>query len=488
MALAALIIGGMVVAVPERAAAAPVPADEVYKALGVDEVAASYVIAVDTSGSMRAGNLYADVRTSLRQFFAALAPNDLVSLVTFADGARLIWQGQAGRAPDDLVAKLPAAPGGQHTDIGAGITKAVEVLEGQREIGVAGVVLLTDGQHEPPSGSEFPFAEGYAWTQLKRRGAALPQRITSFAIQLRGANGAGLLRTVLPQTEVLNPSGVGRLVDRLATAKAAVRAEKARDLIESDLSGGVVVEWPAGLGGIAAGTNQFALTLRATTAKTPIEVSGLTVRSDSPAVRAEVRAGSVVIPPGATATVPLIVYWDAGPTSWQPRKQVAHRYGLTLECTLGTPWSETLTRDLGVEFKPALSGAAASGQGSAERGRPGAWWGALAVLLLLVAGALVLRWWRLHPTPGGLLVAMPGGSGESTGSMRLRSRRSTISAGSLGVGGSGSIATRRAGVWSPERFLTISYSPDGSREHVETGDLPAGGSADVGGVRFEWRV
>jgi hypothetical protein len=67
------------------ASAAPPTLDDIYQKLGVDTVNAEYVILVDESLSMKTDGLYDHVLTSLRQFFAALAPQDDVTLVTVAE-------------------------------------------------------------------------------------------------------------------------------------------------------------------------------------------------------------------------------------------------------------------------------------------------------------------------------------------------------------------------------------------------------------------
>ena len=87
------------------APAAPATRDDVYEALGIDNVPDDYVVMVDVSGSI--GGRYTQVKGALRAFFAALAPQDQVTLIPFADSAKSTTVA-AGRAPDKLIAALPA--------------------------------------------------------------------------------------------------------------------------------------------------------------------------------------------------------------------------------------------------------------------------------------------------------------------------------------------------------------------------------------------
>jgi hypothetical protein len=96
-----------------------------------------------------------------------------------------------------------------------------------------------------------------------------------------------------------------------------------------------------------------------------------------------------------------------------------------------------------------------------------------------------MLWLRLHPVPGGVLVATST-SGEVSGSVPLQRRRTTISAASLGIPGSGSISGRRRGLRAG-RHLAISYSPDGSRENTTAVTCEPDGTVDIDDVRLRWR-
>src|SRR5689334_8279383 len=89
--------------------AGPAPAgpDQVYAALGVNTRPADYVVMIDVSGSMD-GARYTQVKRSLGEFLTALAPDDQVTLVPFAEKPRSARTQPAGRAAAQLIGQLPA--------------------------------------------------------------------------------------------------------------------------------------------------------------------------------------------------------------------------------------------------------------------------------------------------------------------------------------------------------------------------------------------
>jgi hypothetical protein len=468
------------------AAAQPPTLEEIYQRLGVDRSGAEYVVLIDTSASMRTGNLYDAVRASLREFFAALAPDDSATLVAMAGTAQQIWSGKVGRNPDEIVSRMPALPDGAHTDLGAGISAAVGILEQRAAVPVAGVIMLTDGQHDPPPGSPFPLAGGYAWQELAERATKLPQRISAFGVQLRGVSGADQLRRVFPSAQVLDSSAVDQLTTRLAEPKAAVRAAAARRLLEPDASAQVSVAWPGDFR-LRAGANRVRLTLSSSARHLPLQVTDLRVSSSDPSIRVDVPAEPLTIEPGGSAPVVLTVRWDAGGRSWQPLHEARRAVEVTLSATAGTEWAQPLSRDLGLTVAPTLTATPATLTGSAQRGSWPAWLVAAVLLLVLMAAGAWLRWLRLHPVPGGTLLATRTTSADRpAGSMPLQRRRAGISAARLGIPGSGTVSGRREGARA-RPLLEISYSPDGTAERTVTGQCPEGGAVDLQDVRFEWR-
>ncbi|GAB3841967.1 vWA domain-containing protein [Dactylosporangium cerinum] len=216
----------VVLATPACVSAAPATEEEVYRALGLDRAGAQYVVLIDTSSSMR-GAPYSGVKASLRGFLAALDKTDDVTLVTFDNDAVVRFQGPAGDNPDGLIARLPADAGGAHTDIGRALEVAVGVLQGSTNP-ITTVLLLTDGKHDPPVGSRYPFTEGTSWTTLTQRAAEThKQHLMGYAVPLAGQTDAGLLTRIVPDARTLTIASIGDLEQQLAAPKKASRAAQA---------------------------------------------------------------------------------------------------------------------------------------------------------------------------------------------------------------------------------------------------------------------
>ncbi len=333
---------------PSRTQATPRPltGNMFYAALNVDDrLPADYVVMVDVSASMREQDRYLEVRRSLQPFLAGLAPDDRLTLIAFADRPKLVYSGPAGRSPRSVIDQLPA-PAGSHTDLGAAIHAGIKELQRPAAASVAAVVLLTDGRHDPPPGSPYPFTAGSAWTALARAAAALPQKtVNTYAIPLRGETGAELLRQVFPRTNILGPRAPAEIPARLDTPRTATLAAKARDVLGNDPSSSVRVLWPDTIESLRPGRTAVTVTLESTATNLPLVVDNLAVRSSNPQVRTEVSPGQVSLAPGGSAEVSVVVDW-AG----QPGKEAV----LTLEGTVGSPWQKVITDDLDLAFRPRL--------------------------------------------------------------------------------------------------------------------------------------
>ncbi|MBE1491918.1 vWA domain-containing protein [Plantactinospora soyae] len=482
--------------VPGRAD--PAATERIYEQLGVQEVAADYVVLVDVSGSLRTGNLYAALKTGLRNLFAALAPKDEVTVVTFAERAVQVWRQPAGESPDAIVAKLPPVANGAYTDIGLALESAVRVLRRPEAPSIGTVILLTDGRHDPKPGSRYPVESGYAWNQLTKAAGGLEKdALSAYAIPLAGGTSAHLLKkvfgtraSVLPTT---NPDQIGA---RLAEPKQRVRAAKAQELLAGDLARNVSVQWPGQLGRLDAGSNELTATLRSQNDHLPLTVTDLAVGTTCGAtVTSTLDGDPVELPPGGSAPVRLTVDWNPGDRSWKPSEVVRQQCALTLTGRVGTPWAAFLADELGASAKLTSTLAGPDGAASlrAQQGRPGWWQLGAGLLLLLVALAALLRWHRLHPVLSGVLTATATGGSRGSGSVNggsvtLHGRRMTISAATLGIPGSGTARGRRPTARSGRTDLEIAYSRDGSTDAREVKVCPAGGSATVGDIRFEWRA
>src|SRR5262249_26890807 len=243
-----------------------------------------------------------------------VAPDDQVELGVFADTTTIVHQGPAGRSPDALLAKLPATADRNYTDIGTAIETTVHLLQRKDAPSIATVMLLTDGQHEPPPGSAYPYTQGYAWNQLTQQAGKLGKTsLQAYGVPLAGTTGADLLGKVFPGASVLDTTAIDQLSSRLEVPKAAARAAKARAVLADDPTRGVRVGWPGSVRDVGAGQTELTLTLTATTAHIPLTVQGITATADDRALRVTVRDPQVELAPGRSGRVRLRLDWRAGP-------------------------------------------------------------------------------------------------------------------------------------------------------------------------------
>ncbi len=456
--------------------------DAIYAALNVDRVPADYVILIDTSSSMRSGGRYDAVKNSLRSFFAALAPEDQVTLIPFAGDAVPAWQGAAGRSPDALIDRLPPGADGANTDIGKALEVAVKTLGRQGAPTTANVVLLSDGEHDPARGSQYPFTSGYAWNELKANAAKLPQiSIRGTAIPLAGATGATLLGQVFAQTETINPAAIGELAAALDKTKEAARAAKAKPILAEDLARTVEVNWAKG-----ANASGMRLTFHSPMRHLPLQISRITVSTTAPGVQLSVSPSSVTLAPGQSSTVEVTADWDTGGRSFLPISTSFIRVPVTATAEVSSPWADALRNDLALAWSPGLPGNSHEAELSAQRGSWMWWLTAIALLAVLAMIFRSLRMRYMHPALHGVLSASRQGSDDVT-QMPLRGRQSKLTAANIGLPGYGEVRLARTAVLSPSVDLVIRYSRDGSPGSLATARCAPNGSTELGDVTFAWR-
>jgi hypothetical protein len=469
------------------AAAAPATLTDVYAALGVDKVPADYIVMVDVSASMQQAGRYAAVKDSLRAFFAALAPDDQVTLGAFAGAVQIVYQGPAGRSPDKLVETLPAAATGAWTDIGAAIEATVNRLRRPDAPGIATIVLLSDGQHSPPNGSAYPFESGYAWDQLT--GAVRGMTKTSlkgYAVPLAGATGARLLGKVFPNTQVIDPASIDQLTTRLELPKAAARVAKARSVLGDDPARPVRVQWPSDVGAVGAGRTRLAVRLTSATSHLPLTVDGFSIDTGDRTLHATVQEPSVRLAPGGSATVTVLLDWDAGPLRFAPLSTVARSARLTLSAKVGSPWAAVLTNDLSVTLAAQLTGGQADAHLAAQRGSVWLWLLGVVLLALVLLGLARLRQRRLQPSlSGSLHVTLPDGRGRQ---LPLSGRIAALNQSTIGLPGYGEVRMSRPSVRTSVLELVITYSRDGSTGARETQLCGLRKTVTVSGVDFTWQA
>lgn len=474
--LTALVTFVVLGAVP--VAAAPDPrAEEIYAALDIEEIKARYVVLVDVSTSMK-GELYDAVRTGLLRFSAALAPADQLTLMTVGETTTKIWNGPVGDSPAAVVDRLPPVPDEPSTDLGVALETAVGALEQSRsETPVAGVVLMTDGRHEPPRSSRYLVENGHAWLSLADRAARLPQKVTAYAVQLPGASGAEQLRTVFPGAVAVDVAPVGDLTRRLQEPKEAVRASKARVRIAEELAAGFSVEWPAAIT-LDPGENRRMVRMRPIGRRIPVEISGLTIKSRSADVVVEAPNGPFRIAPGGYAELPLTFRWPAGERSWWPYKRVIRQFDFDVAADLHSPWTDVLGA---AEAGTPPSKAAFSAPADANLGSGGQWLGVLATAALV--GVLLWRRRRsVQQEEIGTLIASTNDFTEPGGSIPVwKAKTRPFKGTELGVPGSGSVVGPRR---SDHDKCVITYKRDAGTPKKAA--CLINGWVDIDGVRFEW--
>lgn len=108
--------------------------------------AANLVFLVDVSGSMDMPDRLALVRSSLKLLVAQLRPQDRVSLVTYANGTRVVLPATAGdqKAKINLALEQLSAGGGTNGEAGIKLAYA-QAHAGKIQGGINRVLLATDG-------------------------------------------------------------------------------------------------------------------------------------------------------------------------------------------------------------------------------------------------------------------------------------------------------------------------------------------------------
>lgn len=352
--VAAVLVGlalAGVLAAPLAAQAAPaIGVDDVVVALGLASEPADYVVLVDTSGSMNQGGRYRAVRRELRKLLSSLDADDRVSLLAFSTTATRRYRGKVGTNPDKILATLPASATGDHTDIGAAIEGGMTELESTDTHRLAALILITDGELDTLPGAKYAKVDSSAWKKLKARATKLAKDhdVAAYAVSLMATTDADLLKRVLPQASEVSATEVGTRFAQVADDLVRLRATKA---LKSELAAPITVAWTGDLGAAGAGGSvPVQLDISSSYPHVPVVLSDLTLVAPAGlTVAVSGLPGKVSLKPGGTATV------QAQLTLTGARRSNA---AITLAAKVTSPWSRVLAKDLGVEFAPAIEGAA----------------------------------------------------------------------------------------------------------------------------------
>ena len=182
-------------------------------------------------------------------FTATLTGKEPLSLRVFGDVASAPLEGPADKLAGNVAAHLPAEPMFQNTDLGIAIQKGLEFFERNDAGGVQVLFLLTDGQHQPPTGSPYTrdFANDPNWQALRKRAQALCQKrpVFVYGFGLGPQTDVSLLLKIFPTSNVEVVVGAAAQAPVvLWHARENLRVAQLRQAVEQDLStGGVEVRF-----------------------------------------------------------------------------------------------------------------------------------------------------------------------------------------------------------------------------------------------------
>lgn len=290
----------------------PSSIDDLFTLFGVAAVPADFVVVVDTSGSMAQGDdpPYPAVLQAFDSLVDSIPDGDNLSVLTFDSSPNLAFQGAIDSASrQQAKAALPAQPLGQATDIGLAIDATLRRLERADASDVQLVLFLTDGDHQPESGSAFPSDAGPAWGALRSRAEAVDAGhdtlVLGVGLGAQGAGGVALLRQVFGNPEI-NTLPSEQLPDFFRESVRRSQLARLAALVDVELARGVEV---ASSGSARlADPMDIEVELTSRFQKLPVDVTITGVRvadSDGNPVEAEIVGGKTVvrIEPGGAATV-----------------------------------------------------------------------------------------------------------------------------------------------------------------------------------------
>lgn len=468
---------------------------EVFAALGVDTVKADYVVIVDTSGSMREGNLYGQVVSSLGPLLAAVAETDHLSLLTFDTTPAIRYSGLVGSPSDRALGQLPSDARGEATDIGSAIDAGIQELERPDASSVGSLLLITDGRHDPPSGSGYQSTTGASWDALARRGAAVKSArgITSYALALIPDTDAALLNSVLPGTSVvaLPADQLGPFLERV---KEETRIQKARSLLSGDLPVRIDVSWDSSSLNdldLNEGRGSTELVLTSRSKSIPVRLRDLrVVAAEGFSVDVAGLPDDVVLGPGESRTIRVQLRFPTAGGFGLGRSDVTRSGSVSLAAAVESPWQEVLRGDLGLPYEADVEQNSAPLRG---RGQEGYGWPTLVLIatpfllgLLFLGFLLVNR----HPKLRGTVTATP--SGQPSQKVQLGGRVvpiGTTRGSRLSIPGKGRIVgkrvTRKTGR-GHDIDLLIEYSANGAKPRPRI--CHPNSSTQVDGVTFSYRT
>jgi hypothetical protein len=256
--------------------------EDLYRLFQVDLPAADVAMLLDASLSMKE-HQYGDVRQAMVDFAPTLTDKETLQLRVFGDTVSSPLEGKGREVAQGVAGYLPTEPFFGHTDLGLAILKAIEFLERDGSSSVQALFVVTDGLHEPPSGS--PYSRGFndpSWRTLQQRAEALCARhkVFVYGFGLGQQTDISVLRRVFPAQNVeVIVGGATHVAYALRQVRERLNRTQLRQAVEEELSEGKVearLDQSAVSGDVA--TFNVPLTIRSTYRHLPVVVDQIKVK------------------------------------------------------------------------------------------------------------------------------------------------------------------------------------------------------------------
>jgi hypothetical protein len=395
---------------------------DLVQTYGVEDVPVDILVTIDTSGSMASDGEpppWPAVANGWATLASSVGPSDRIGLVTFDVNAVTRFNldplaDDARRA--EAAGRLPAAPEGVATDIGAGLEASVAMLAQSGASEIQTLVFITDGAHNPGPDSTYPTTSGPAWDALVSKAAAVSgPRGDKFSVYGWGLGGSGttdigLVKKVFPQAQILALPD-RQIGDFLASLADNAQRERVRPEVAADLEQPITAELRV-LGDLAPQT-QAELVLRNPRAglATDVALDGLTItEADGTEVPDDLQAQVVQLAPGEELVVPVTLSPAGADHGFAIGEQVdAREWSVQVQAATSLPESvTTLLATEQIADRESAQGAveaAPTAQAGVDYGIP-VWLvvlGLVLLALLLWLAAALWRWFFVPPPLTGLL-------------------------------------------------------------------------------------
>jgi len=215
------------------------PAPELCARARLDTVKASFLIIVDTSGSMRP--LWGSMREALAEFASAIPDGDDLTVRLFAGGVGTyvppVPLGHATRS--SVMSRLRAlpVPSGANTDLGAAAQSGLEALRSAPTDRLFFLFFLTDGRHDPPSLGKYGTTWDAQWGQLATEAATLlgARRASVAIVRLTASADNTMLTRVFPGAVITDAIGQDALRGWFRATSRTLAVTKLRQLLDREL-------------------------------------------------------------------------------------------------------------------------------------------------------------------------------------------------------------------------------------------------------------